>query len=304
MANDSPLILCISLGRCDNGTEAVGCGPQEEFRACADVTITTSDGSADSTMNVMVDPEVYVPREDDTRYNEVDFDEKKQDYDAQLRDEVAVESVVIIVLVSLLVTLMFFGGLFFYYTRGKTYIEKYVKDGSMPSLNMPSMPKMPKKLNLSAMNWPLSNIQIKNLPMFMKKDSATSMAPGSNGSLSISAPTKVMTKTNIDISKRPLPARPPQPPPRVKRPSSSRAVATAAGIQRPTAPPPAVPSPAVATLEIGEPTSVTINGVTVQKNNEPGVLVPATPAMASEDIPDSMQSVPPPPPACPPPEED
>ncbi|XP_046418425.1 uncharacterized protein LOC124178807 isoform X1 [Neodiprion fabricii] len=26
-------------GKCDNGTEAVGCGPQEEFRACADISI-------------------------------------------------------------------------------------------------------------------------------------------------------------------------------------------------------------------------------------------------------------------------
>lgn len=26
-------------GMCDNGTGAVGCGPQEEFRACADITI-------------------------------------------------------------------------------------------------------------------------------------------------------------------------------------------------------------------------------------------------------------------------
>ena len=38
-------------GRCKNGTEAVGCGPQEEFRACADVTITQPDGSADNTIN-------------------------------------------------------------------------------------------------------------------------------------------------------------------------------------------------------------------------------------------------------------
>ena len=36
------------------------------------------------------------------------------DYDAQLRDEVAVESVVIIVLVSLLVTLLFFGKLLYF----------------------------------------------------------------------------------------------------------------------------------------------------------------------------------------------
>ena len=37
-----------------------------------------------------------------------------KDYDAQLRDEVAVESVVIIVLVSLLVTLLFFGKLLYF----------------------------------------------------------------------------------------------------------------------------------------------------------------------------------------------
>ena len=41
----------IFAGRCKNGTEAVGCGPQEEFRACADVTITQPDGSADNTIN-------------------------------------------------------------------------------------------------------------------------------------------------------------------------------------------------------------------------------------------------------------
>ena len=86
----------------------MGCGPQEEFRACADVTITTTDGSADDTINTLIDPEIYVP-EDDTRYNEVDFDETMENYDQQLRDEVQVESVVIIVLCSLLVTVLFFG---------------------------------------------------------------------------------------------------------------------------------------------------------------------------------------------------
>ena len=86
----------------------MGCGPQEEFRACADVTITTTDGSADNTINTLIDPEIYVP-EDDTRYNEVDFDETMENYDQQLRDEVQVESVVIIVLCSLLVTVLFFG---------------------------------------------------------------------------------------------------------------------------------------------------------------------------------------------------
>lgn len=36
-------------GTCENGTGAVGCGPQEEFRACADVAITRTGESISST---------------------------------------------------------------------------------------------------------------------------------------------------------------------------------------------------------------------------------------------------------------
>ena len=68
------------------------------------------------------------------------------------------------------------------------------------------------------------------------------------------------------MNKKNIICRPPQPPPRVKRPSVTASGTHRVGptpIQRPTAPPPAVP----ATLEIGEPTSVTINGVTVSKKS-------------------------------------
>lgn len=71
-------ILIINVGQCKNGTGAVGCGPQEEFRACSDVAITNSDGSADDTPNTLVDPEVYVPKKsadigsNDDIYNEID----------------------------------------------------------------------------------------------------------------------------------------------------------------------------------------------------------------------------------------
>ena len=68
------------------------------------------------------------------------------------------------------------------------------------------------------------------------------------------------------LNKKDINCRPPQPPPRVKRPSVTASGTHRVGptpIQRPTAPPPAVP----ATLEIGEPTSVTINGVTVSKKS-------------------------------------
>ena len=70
------------LGQCKNGTGAVGCGPQEEFRACSDVAITNPDGSADDTPNRLVDPEVYIPKktadvgQDDDSYNEIDVDSK------------------------------------------------------------------------------------------------------------------------------------------------------------------------------------------------------------------------------------
>lgn len=36
-------------GMCKNGTGAVGCGPQEEFRACADIQITDGKGESDDT---------------------------------------------------------------------------------------------------------------------------------------------------------------------------------------------------------------------------------------------------------------
>lgn len=34
---------------CPNGTGQVGCGPQEEFRACSDIAIVDSTGAADET---------------------------------------------------------------------------------------------------------------------------------------------------------------------------------------------------------------------------------------------------------------
>ncbi|XP_050544859.1 uncharacterized protein LOC126907537 [Daktulosphaira vitifoliae] len=36
-------------GVCANGTGAVGCGPQEEFRACADISVSDKDGTVDTS---------------------------------------------------------------------------------------------------------------------------------------------------------------------------------------------------------------------------------------------------------------
>ena len=36
--------LSFFFSRCDNGTESIGCGPQEEFRSCSDIAIHSADG--------------------------------------------------------------------------------------------------------------------------------------------------------------------------------------------------------------------------------------------------------------------
>ena len=51
------------------------------------------------------------------------------------------------------------------------------------------------------------------------------------------------------------------------------------------------------------PNDSTTRPIETEAQSQEGVIVPATPAMANEDIPDSLQSVPPPVPACPPPED-
>ena len=376
-------------GTCKNGTGAVGCGPQEEFRACADITITEEDGSADDSPNLLVDPDVYVPRDDDS-YNEVDY-EDQADYEKTLEEEVRVESIIIVALVSLFVTAAFFAILFFYYTRGKSYIERYVGDREWPEVQMPkmpsvSMPKMPSVPKVNEISWPLSNVQIKKLPNFMKKVKVTPRAtkPAATAT-TISAPIQVLSNT-ANLKADTFPHRPhvavaaapggadasggPKAPPRVKKqapsptgpppPQSSSQTQTQAGPRlatvgtsrqqqnhhgsRPAAPPPVVPPPSVpAVMEIGQPTAVTINGVsvgdggvggggggggmmptvsaseevTVQKTASSdvmgGMLVPARPAIADADMPDSMEQegenkeeseAPPPLPTCPPPELD
>ena len=45
-------------GTCQNGTEGIGCGPQEEFRACADIRIVDEAGEFDETRYDWADGEV------------------------------------------------------------------------------------------------------------------------------------------------------------------------------------------------------------------------------------------------------
>ena len=273
-------------------------------------------------------------------------------------DEVKVESVIIIALCSIFAVGLFFCLLFFYYLRGRPYIEKYVaeKEWDMPSLpslpSLPSMaslkkPKMPNMPKMSQVHWPLSTVQIKSIPQLFKTGTSKSSSKRKKTPTTVSAPINILSTTNeaatgpatavppppslqvqteiVPSNKQiPLPSAPPRhkkpPPPAIPevRSSSPKSFATIAprnnSMARPSAPPPVVPP----VLDIGTPTAVTINGVTVANSSDSqqmrnpadvvigssGLIVPARPAMADEDMPDSLdqQTRPPPLPDCPPPE--
>lgn len=61
-------------GMCPNGTGAVGCGPQEEFRSCADISITDTAGSADGTPY----EETTTQKEKETTPKEKETDKEKE----------------------------------------------------------------------------------------------------------------------------------------------------------------------------------------------------------------------------------
>ena len=110
----------------------MGCGPQEEFRACADVAITEADGSADSSVNDLFDPEVYVPTSSRRPPsmdidNTIDYNKKEEDQWKTADEEgLAIVNVVLIVILTLVVVLMFFAGVYLYYMRGgKQYFSQF-----------------------------------------------------------------------------------------------------------------------------------------------------------------------------------
>lgn len=120
-------------GNCPNGTGAVGCGPQEEFRACADITIS---GKAEpmvpdrpittaTSKPIPTTPETIPPTQEET-YSPI--------------------SALIVTLVSfLIVCLIFFLLYFHFYQVGKqfkTWLKGTPKKGENVSQNM-TLPPLP-----------------------------------------------------------------------------------------------------------------------------------------------------------------
>jgi len=313
-------------GVCKNGTGKVGCGPQEEFRACSDVTITEEDGSANSAPNNDVDIFNDIDNEVNEIENSIGWNENHSDSD-DVAEQRSAEGIVIIVLASLLTAVLMFGAVFLYYYKMRSCVnramaERDLRIPSLPKVTIPKLKTLKQKSSqvksfckldkLGKLNWPLSNISLSgSLPSF---------------------------KTSPVLRVSPPPGTPPVPPPRTKR-NKSRCtspverqlgprLATIVPRPHPRVPAPPPSRTAVPILEISAPTEVTINGVTVSSTspmsktaegptpssrgvicgNQPGMLCSAQPAVIIQDMPDSslepsfsQDDIPPPLPSCPPP---
>lgn len=97
-------------GHCENGTEAVGCGPQEEFRACADIAV----GERFATTTRRPRP-TYVP--------------PSRRPSAPTPEESTGSTLygVLVAIITLLVVLAAMAGIYLYYYRGGMRIKSLLK---------------------------------------------------------------------------------------------------------------------------------------------------------------------------------
>ncbi|CAD7092479.1 unnamed protein product [Hermetia illucens] len=97
-------------GMCENGTGAVGCGPQEEFRACADISI---GASGRTTMRPFRPATKTTPSSTDTSEEEPDYGETEE----QIPEEYRYIGI-IIAIVSLLLVLCLLAAIYLYHYHG------------------------------------------------------------------------------------------------------------------------------------------------------------------------------------------
>ena len=287
---------------CEDGSGRVGCGPQEEFRACSDVSIREEDGSADNVASTDID----LTEIDE---NTIDWSEDLAGPEILLYEGDNGERVAVIVLASLLTAVLLFGAIFVYYYKVRQILAQHSCPLTFPlSCPLPCPPSLPAKFKLKP---------LKSLSLSLPEKLTVASWPLSSVSLSSRLPSFVRPgKTGED---RPGPRVAPVPPPRTRR-GRSRCASPSPPVQ-------AVKVPK-SVLDISGPTEVTINGVTVGQSGESvmgqtlgptptsrgvicseGLTTPARtiwaaqPALIISDQPDSSLDIPPPLPDCPPPED-
>ncbi|CAL4091323.1 unnamed protein product [Meganyctiphanes norvegica] len=155
-------------GTCENGTGMVGCGPQEEFRACADVKIKASDGTVDDKPSLIPEyPDIIKPESPDIinpespDYNEVDVDTQKAATTTQKPTQMKGEPnhvghIVALTLAFLLTLAVIFGFIiYFYWARDAVKgLVKHWKNSNAPQSISPSIIP-PNKTSIMTISGPI-----------------------------------------------------------------------------------------------------------------------------------------------------
>lgn len=129
-------------GMCANGTGAVGCGPQEEFRSCSDISIQDTYGTADETpyggaSNETKEKETTEKEKEETTPSVHENEIPEEETPDKLHKEVAqaaktgeyVVFMVSLVVLTLLIVLALFTVLYFYYYHAKEMIQNWWSKG-------------------------------------------------------------------------------------------------------------------------------------------------------------------------------
>lgn len=104
-------------GKCDDGTERVGCGPQEQFRACADVSI--GKGAASPPLRPMRPVTKPTKGSYVTKVSVTQPESDEDTIEEEFSDTSSRYIGLVIALITLLFVLCCMVGLYFYYYHGE-----------------------------------------------------------------------------------------------------------------------------------------------------------------------------------------
>lgn len=149
-------------GTCPNGTGAVGCGPQEEFRACADILIEDSGHSADNTPYEMDNEENIIPdNSDKEKVNNIYSTNEERDWWFIS---------LAIIMCALFVAILVYALLYFYFYYAGETVKQWRSFGLEKTLGLKNKQARTAQ-NTSANSIPIppprvkkSNIEMKDVP--------------------------------------------------------------------------------------------------------------------------------------------
>lgn len=139
-------------GMCENGTGAVGCGPQEEFRACSDVAIGTSVPGRPVRPGIKTTPKAKII--DATQTTTERDTEDIETFEEPIYEIPRYISALIIAVVALLIVLCLLAAIYLYHYHGQRvkqfmhwnqhqHQHQHHQKAPMRSTSMSAPPNMP-----------------------------------------------------------------------------------------------------------------------------------------------------------------